>query len=81
MTIQEAIKSGKRYKRPHHACWYTIENQYITTKDALATDWEVKEETVTLNRDQLIDACLVYMCSSDTEDKILDEIFKKHGSK
>jgi hypothetical protein len=55
MTIQEAIKSGKPFKRKHWGIYfwvnedYSITNEYGTNiplhyaDDILADDWEVKE--------------------------------------
>lgn len=56
MTIQGAINSSKKFKRPDDNFWAFIKDEYIiykndyteviysptfTTKDILATDWEV----------------------------------------
>lgn len=51
MTLAECVKSGKKYKRPIHACWYTPEidiHCQIRIEDALADDWEImQKETFT----------------------------------
>lgn len=57
MTIQEAIKSGKPFRRKDWKVWLKIENlfcflivnedlipQFLTKHDILATDWEIKSE-------------------------------------
>lgn len=57
MTIQEAITSGKPFKRPYHLAWYCvhksgyvmdIENMhnwmYLMRDDVFADDWKVLEE-------------------------------------
>ena len=49
MTLQEAIRSGKKFKRPHQKRFNTANTNgivyelLITFEDALATDWEVEE--------------------------------------
>lgn len=60
MTIQEAIKSGKPFKRAGDLGWmiekpdgvFYIENgreRSFYSTDILATDWEVKFEPITFN--------------------------------
>lgn len=47
MTIQEAIQSGKPFKRKGSNNWMEVVNcSYFQSKiaDLLATDWEVKPE-------------------------------------
>lgn len=48
MTIIEALKSGKPFKRNHWSCYYTKigEAAYnsFTVDDILANDWEIKTE-------------------------------------
>ena len=51
MTIQEAIKSGKPFKRPHHSCHYENFRELdrfleLQEEDLLATDWEIKKEPI-----------------------------------
>lgn len=49
MTIQEAIKSGKNFYRPHFPV-LSANSLRITLniEDALANDWEVEEPSVKL---------------------------------
>lgn len=51
VTIQEAIRSGRRITRPLHSMWTTvgIEALILTKEDALAEDWQIecKEVNVT----------------------------------
>lgn len=60
MTIIEAIKSGKRFRRGcgEFSKWAANgEFQYILRKeDILATDWEVEEEKIEVTKEQLREA-------------------------
>lgn len=62
MNIQEAIKSGKRYRRKGELDWYDTAPDFthhaFSTQDVLSSDWEVEEKTVTITREQLYDAWL-----------------------
>jgi hypothetical protein len=49
LTIQEAIRSGKQFRRKGEddSCWITVENwdeenDYFDLDDILATDWEIR---------------------------------------
>jgi hypothetical protein len=51
LTIQEAIKSGKPFRRPHWSnekCFFTVNHiansTLLSLEDILADDWEVKRE-------------------------------------
>lgn len=45
MTLQEAIKSGKPYKRRNNKVWIDPDNDSaFAMRDILATDWEVKKD-------------------------------------
>ena len=49
MNILEAIKSGKRFRRPIWIIYYSANQEEffeLTDEDILATDWEVEEEDV-----------------------------------
>lgn len=49
MTLIEAIKSGKRFRRPNNANWNEPElsyRLYIYQDDAIATDWEVEPNPI-----------------------------------
>jgi len=61
MTLQEAIKSGKRFKRCNDAYWLKFhgkESPFLTLKEAdiFATDWEVEEKKVLVSEAQLVKA-------------------------
>lgn len=60
MNIYEAIKSGKRFRRPLWEAWITLDMGYIQLHrlNALATDWEVEEREVTLTESQINDTFL-----------------------
>ena len=46
MTIQEAIKSGKKFKRKYMDYWITEDPKQIafSCSDILADDWEIERE-------------------------------------
>ncbi len=49
MTIQEAIKSGKLFRRKNTGEWFSEFNWVLdTTEDVLATDWELKPEPLVI---------------------------------
>lgn len=52
MTIQEAIRSGKAFRRPGGE-WFNAlhESSYMCLKEEalLANDWEIKEENIPFN--------------------------------
>lgn len=53
MTLQEAIKSGKRFKRPYWNTWHdrsSIGRTYICAVSILADDWEIEEKKVEVSR-------------------------------
>jgi len=54
MTIQEAIKSGKNFKRPIYREWKSprVAN-WFCEEDILATDWEVEEKNITVTKEKL----------------------------
>lgn len=71
MTLQEAIKSGKRFHRPDadflrairaERCMEQgksledVDLSHLNLEDLLADDWEVEEETITITRSQLQNA-------------------------
>lgn len=58
MTIQEAIRSGKRFRRQayHSVFWYANEwSHNLTVSDVLATDWEVDEEKFEVTEREIAD--------------------------
>lgn len=70
MTIQEAIKSGKKFRRPRMKGtafdgWYVNEPGAVSHgfgsyggsfsyQDLLADDWEIEEKKVEITRDKLM---------------------------
>ena len=57
MTLQEAIKSGKRFKRPFDAAWIEpVTGYYLEGEDILADDWEIEEQKVEITKSKLADA-------------------------
>lgn len=47
MTLQEAIKSGRKFSRKFRSAWISPSDEYfssISFEDILATDWEVESE-------------------------------------
>lgn len=58
MTIQEAIKSGKKIKRNHWDCWINTATEFtieIRIESILADDWEIVKEKqkITLTVEQI----------------------------
>lgn len=54
MTLIEAMRSGRRFKRPHHENWYEVRNNTVYPTDAiLADDWELETEVLSITWDQL----------------------------
>ena len=62
MTLVEAIKSGKRFRRPLMAGWTYFKNRddrcSLSYDDLVATDWEIEieEKSVTITRTQFLEA-------------------------
>lgn len=84
MTIQEAIKSGKRFRISRWVKDFYVgpvdnldnENHEFTVEQVLADDWEVEEEIFTLTRMQLASLLVRYMESSDPIDDLIDGLKK-----
>lgn len=56
MNIQEAIKSGKRFRRKGEKDWYYNDPECFMSgiqKELSSDDWEVEEKTVTITAEQL----------------------------
>lgn len=62
MTIQEAIRSGKRFKRPEGTVWWSAHTTapftsthtlILNSCDLFATDWEVEEERIEITQQDL----------------------------
>ncbi len=65
MTLQEAIKSGRPFKRPNHSThWDPVTigrkelesrlNKYIKLEDFLANDWEIEKEIISLTESHIL---------------------------
>jgi hypothetical protein len=53
VTLIEAIKSGKRFKRTSWYSWHTTEIKVsLSFEEILADDWEVEPTPVTITREQ-----------------------------
>lgn len=56
MTIIEAIKSRKRFKRSDTLIWKQyMSGDCISQRDILAEDWEIEEEKVEVTKAQLME--------------------------
>lgn len=59
MTIQEAILSGKNFRRDQWVTWYSNDDTKIhkfSQMDLMATDWEVEQEKVEITKERAIRA-------------------------
>lgn len=45
MTIVDAARTGRRFKRPKSEYWCHVEGSYygLSIEDLLATDWQIEE--------------------------------------
>lgn len=69
MNIQEAIRSGRPFRRPNHFSYLHVSgskilnksefNDYyrLTSYDVLADDWELEEKKIVLTRGQFDQIC------------------------
>lgn len=49
LTLVEAIKSGRPFKQSHSFGWLDDDGRHtFSTKEVLATDWEIKPEPLVL---------------------------------
>lgn len=56
MNFLEAVKSGKKFRRPGRDWYYPVEPVVfyaISKQDMLATDWEVEEKKVEITYEKL----------------------------
>lgn len=54
MTLQEAIKSGKSFRRPLYGSYDCLDSSSsFTAEEVLATDWEIKEQSVKITKTNL----------------------------
>ncbi len=86
MTIQEAINSGKRYKRGSNTTWLDPNGKqyYFDVADVLATDWEIEVVIKALSAKDIRDAafsCRVYGGVSPQFLLELEFVFKELGLK
>lgn len=70
MTLQEAIRSGKKFRRPHFYYWIYRDNLNFYTSDhsrdkyvfdaesIVADDWEVEEEKRSFSFKEIRDAVI-----------------------
>lgn len=65
MTIQEAIKSGKSFKRPGKKHVFTaeeVDGEYsrqfhkFSVEDVLSEEWEIEQQEIALTADQILNA-------------------------
>jgi hypothetical protein len=58
MTLVDAVRTGRRFKRPFHGVWTSFDGMslMLSEADILATDWQVEEPTPRL-RLYLSDTC------------------------
>lgn len=70
MNIIDAVKSGKRFRRPGWFKWCqsytTLLDTYpaLNGEDILADDWQIEEESVTVTRSQVEDTLDLFLGSS-----------------
>lgn len=69
MNIQQAMKSGKKFRRKGWGSGFSsLEFAYSLTKaDILADDWEVEEVTVSITRQQFWDAIVTVQAERESE--------------
>lgn len=61
MNLIDAMKSGRRFKRPNYETWYHFESykEVFTGREVLADDWEIEplqEQKIELTKKQIEDA-------------------------
>ena len=81
MNLIEAIKSGKRFKRPHWDIYYSNqmeEELQLSIEELLAEDWEVEEKQVTITLSQFTRAWNRALTSGN-EPLVYDSIVKELG--
>jgi len=82
MNIIDAIKSGKEFKRPEHTLWLNsglAGTVYVHRTDAIADDWEVKEEKFIITEEILkkaISSVYPYSYSASGVHYLIEELKK-----
>lgn len=63
MNLLEAVKSGKKFKRPHHTHYYPTIGTMIhggsyrfDAEDVIASDWGLEEQKVTISTTEFFHA-------------------------
>lgn len=86
MTLQEVVKSGKRFKRSNDSFWLKLnakESPFLILKEAdiFATDWEVENKVVTINEAQLKHAVEALACFGSVREIVCNELAIELGLK
>lgn len=80
MTIQEAIRSGKRFKRSEFSTYQTavfwLETSALNPEDILAIDWEVEEYKVEITEVQINKMFKDYWRSSLNQYEVIEKLMK-----
>lgn len=74
MTLIEAIKSGRPFRRKGHA-WFVGMPDLFKIGDVLADDWETQEQTVTITRTQFLEAFGQLYCEPQYSNRQVDSQF------
>lgn len=56
MSIIDAVKSGKKFKRPDWRTWYDDSHSVILIEDILAIDWEIEESKIEITESEFDEA-------------------------
>lgn len=83
MTIQEAIKSGKRYRLKHRETWLSerpVDLYHVSKDDLLSLDWEIEEDKIELSKTQIIRAIAKIAKERATERRSVLEFLGPYGS-
>lgn len=82
MTIQEAIKSGKKIKRPIHAKYTRLierlKDKGLNVADILANDWEVEEEKFEVTQAEIAKMVgeLRFHSTEEFDKQIIEKLFE-----
>lgn len=61
MRIQDAIKSGRPFKRKGSLLVYRTDVVNLTTADILAEDWVIEEQRITISQSEYFNAFREYL--------------------
>lgn len=82
MTIQEAIKSGKRFKRSKETTYYRsdvlADHDLIRVEDVMAIDWEVEEKKFEITEKEIkkmIEELRLHS-TEEFDKQIIEELFE-----